>query len=66
MPTLPRQVARKEGLTDGYRVVINDGVNGCEWISDHSTADADMCLECRLACMIVPPYQVMQASAYQA
>jgi histidine triad (HIT) family protein len=24
------QVAKKEGLTDGYRVVINDGVNGCQ------------------------------------
>ena len=23
------QVARSEGLSDGYRVVINDGVNGC-------------------------------------
>ncbi len=23
------QVARSEGLSDGYRIVINDGVNGC-------------------------------------
>jgi hypothetical protein len=22
-----------EGLTDGYRIAINDGVNGCEWPS---------------------------------
>lgn len=24
------QVARSEGLSDGYRVVVNDGINGCQ------------------------------------
>lgn len=29
-PSCPVQVAKQEGLSQGYRVVINDGPNGCQ------------------------------------
>lgn len=29
----PRCCIDAEGLSDGYRVAINDGVNGCEFVS---------------------------------
>ena len=33
MSTLPDSAPAAEGLGNGYRVVINDGVDGCEFLS---------------------------------